>query len=212
MPKPLPTSVRTHFTALRMLLVMTVVLGIAYPLLVTGVSQVAFSDKANGSIVKSADGKEIGSSLLGQNFNLPKKNPNDPKEQAQPDPKWFQPRPSAAGTGYDPKSSSASNLGPNSDVLLKQVNDNRAADAAFDGVDPASVPADALLGSGSGLDPEISVAYAKEQVNRVAKTRGLSVDTVTKLVDKYTEGRSAGFLGDPGVNVLLLNKALSETK
>ena len=79
MPKPLPTSVRTHLTALRMILVMTVVTGTAYPLLVTGVSQVAFSDKANGSIVKSADGKEIGSSLLGQNFNLPKKDPNDPK-------------------------------------------------------------------------------------------------------------------------------------
>ncbi len=216
MPKPLPTSVRTHFTALRMLLVMTVVLGIAYPLLVTGVSQVAFSDKANGSIVKS-DGKEIGSSLLGQNFNLPKKTPtsttgNDPKEQAQPDPKWFQPRPSAAGTGYDPKSSSASNLGPNSDVLLKQVNDDRAAVAAFDGVDPASVPADALTASGSGLDPHISVAYAKEQVNRVAKARGLSADTVGKLVGTYTEGRSLGFLGEAGVNVVLLNKALSETR
>ncbi|GAA2151220.1 potassium-transporting ATPase subunit C [Kitasatospora kazusensis] len=211
MPKPLPTSVRNLFTALRMLLVMTVVLGIAYPLLVTGISQVAFSGKANGSIVKS-DGKEIGSSLLGQNFNLPKKDPNDPKEQAQPDPKWFQPRPSAAGTGYDPKSSSASNLGPNSDVLLKQVNDDRAAVAAFDGVDPASVPADALTASGSGLDPHISVAYAKEQVNRVAKARGLSADTVAKLVGTYTEGRSAGFLGEAGVNVVLLNKALSETK
>lgn len=212
MPKPLPTSVRTHFTALRMLLVMTVVTGVAYPLLVTGVSQVAFADKANGSIVKSADGKEIGSSLLGQNFNLPKKDPNDPKEQAQPDPKWFQPRPSAAGTGYDPKSSGASNLGPNSDVLLKSVNDNRAALAAFDGVDPASVPADALTASGSGLDPHISVAYAKEQVNRVAKTRSLSADTVAALVDKYTESRSLGFLGEAGVNVVLINKALSELK
>ncbi|MDH6146057.1 K+-transporting ATPase c subunit, partial [Kitasatospora sp. GP30] len=95
MSKPLPAAVRTYATAVRMLLVLTVILGIAYPLLVTGISQVAFADKANGSVVKS-DGKEIGSSLLGQNYNLPKKNPNDPNEQAQPDPKWFQPRPSVA--------------------------------------------------------------------------------------------------------------------
>ncbi|MFI9269328.1 K(+)-transporting ATPase subunit C [Kitasatospora sp. NPDC052896] len=212
MPKPLPTSVRTHFTALRMLLVMTVICGVAYPLLVTGISQVAFSQKANGSIVKNASGQEIGSSLLGQNFNLPKKNPNDPNEQAQPDPKWFQPRPSAAGTGYDPTASGPTNLGPNSDKLLKSVQDARQAVAQFDGVDPATVPADAITSSGSGLDPDISVAYAKEQINRVAKARDLPTDVVAKLVDKYTESRSVGFLGDPGVNVLLLNKALSETK
>ncbi|MEU9130776.1 K(+)-transporting ATPase subunit C [Kitasatospora sp. NPDC048540] len=209
MPKPLPTSVRTHFTALRMLLVMTVILGIAYPLLVTGISQVAFSDKANGSIV-SSQGKEIGSSLLGQNYNLPKKNPDDADEQAQPDPQWFQPRPSAYN--YDPKSSGASNLGPNSEDLLKNVEDRRAAVAAFDGVDPATVPVDALTASGSGLDPHISVAYAEEQVARVAKARNLSADTVDKLVAKYTEGRSLGFLGQDGVNVVLLNKALSEQK
>ncbi|MGF1431416.1 potassium-transporting ATPase subunit KdpC [Kitasatospora sp. LaBMicrA B282] len=212
MSKPLPTSVRTHLTALRMLLVMTVLLGIAYPLLVTGLSQVAFANKADGSIVK-ADGKEIGSSLIGQNFNLPKKNPSDPNEQAQPDPKYFQPRPSAAGTaGYDPTSSSPTNLGPNSDVLLKSVQAARAADAAFDGVDPASVPADAVTSSGSGLDPHISVAYADEQVNRVAAARKLPVEQVKALVSKYTEGRSLGFLGDSGVNVLLLNSALNELK
>ncbi|MER7766178.1 potassium-transporting ATPase subunit KdpC [Kitasatospora sp. NPDC096140] len=211
MSKPLPTTVRTHFTALRILLVLTVILGVAYPLLVTGISQVAFSEKANGSIVK-ADGKEAGSSLIGQNFNLPKVNPDDPKEEAQPDPKWFQPRPSAAGTGYDASSSGASNQGPNSDDLLKAVNDRRAAVAAFDGVDPASVPADALTASGSGLDPHISVAYAKEQVNRVAKERGLPADKLNQLVDKYTESRSLGFLGQDGVNVVLLNKALSEQK
>src|SRR5690242_11846089 len=106
----MPTILRTHLTALRMLLVMTVVLGLAYPLLVAGIAQVAFPVKANGSIVKS-DGKEIGSSLLGQSYDLPKKNPDDPDEQAQPDPKWFQPRPSAGS--YDPKASGASNLGPN---------------------------------------------------------------------------------------------------
>ncbi|MFE7593895.1 potassium-transporting ATPase subunit KdpC [Kitasatospora sp. NPDC057512] len=211
MSKPLPTILRTHFTALRALLVLTVILGVAYPLLITGVSQVAFTDKANGSPVK-ADGREVGSSLIGQSFNLPKANPDDPKEEARPDPKWFQPRPSAAGTGYDASSSSASNLGPNSEDLLKAVDDRRAAVAAFDGVDPASVPADALTASGSGLDPHISVAYAKEQVDRVAKNRDLPVETVNKLVEKYTESRSLGFLGDEGVNVVLLNKALSEQK
>lgn len=209
MSKPLPTTVRTHWTALRVLLVLTVILGVAYPLLVTGISQVAFSDKANGSLVKS-DGKVIGSSLLGQNYNLPKKNPDDKEEVAQPDPKWFQPRPSA--NNYAGDNSGASNLGPNSDDLLKAVNDRRKSVAEFDGVDPASVPVDALTASGSGLDPHISVAYAKEQVNRVAKERKLPVETVAKLVDTYTEGRSLGFLGQEGVNVVLLNKAVSEAK
>ncbi|MFF2657039.1 potassium-transporting ATPase subunit KdpC [Kitasatospora sp. NPDC058032] len=207
MSKPLPTAVRTHLTALRALLVLTVLLGIAYPLLVTGISQLAFADKANGSIVK-VDGKEAGSSLLGQNFNLPKQNPNDPDEAPRPDPQWFQPRPGA----YDPKASGASNLGPNSEDLTKTVEERRQAVAAFDGVSPASVPADAVTASGSGLDPHISTAYAREQVDRVAKARDLPADTVRKLVEKYTDGRPLGFLGQPGVNVVLLNKALVEQK
>ncbi|WP_405009921.1 K(+)-transporting ATPase subunit C [Kitasatospora sp. NBC_01539] len=209
MSKPLPTPVRTHLTALRMLLVMTVILGLAYPLLVTGISQVAFPAEANGSIV-SSQGKEAGSGLLGQTYDLPKKNPADPDEQARPDPKWFQPRPSAYG--YDPKSSGASNLGPNSEDLLKNVEDRRSAIAAFDGVPPASVPADALTASGSGLDPHISVAYAKQQADRVAKARNLPPATVNALVEKYTEGRPLGFLGQTGVNVVLLNAALTERK
>ncbi|WP_030232290.1 potassium-transporting ATPase subunit KdpC [Streptomyces sp. NRRL S-350] len=209
MSKPLPTTVRTHLTALRILLVLTVILGVAYPLLVTGISQVAFSDKADGSIVR-ADGKEVGSSLLGQNYDLPKADPDDPKEEAKPDPKWFQPRPAA--NGYAGDNSGASNLGPNSEDLLKAVNDRRAAVAAFDGVDPAAVPADALTASGSGLDPDISPAYAREQVDRVARHRGLPVRTVAELVDRYTESRSLGFLGNESVNVVLLNKALSEQK
>jgi len=209
MSKPLPTAVRTHVTALRMLLVMTVILGLAYPLLVTGLSQLAFADKANGSIVK-ADGKETGSSLLGQNFNLPKKNPDDPDEEAVPDPKWFQPRPSA--NKYDGKVSGASNLGPNSEDLTKTIEERRAAVAAFDGVDPASVPVDAVTASGSSLDPHISVAYAKEQVDRVAKARNIAPEQLDKLVDKYTDGRSLGFLGQKGVNVVLLNTALAERK
>ncbi|MFB7673272.1 potassium-transporting ATPase subunit KdpC [Kitasatospora purpeofusca] len=207
MSKPLPTAVRTHLTALRALLVLTVLLGIAYPLLVTGISQLAFADKANGSIVE-VDGKEAGSSLLGQNFNLPKQNPDDPDEAPRPDPQWFQPRPGA----YDPKASGASNLGPNSEDLAKNIEDRRQAVAAFDGVDPASVPVDALTASGSGLDPHISTAYAQEQVERVAKARNLPVDTVRKLVDKNTDGRPLGFLGQPGVNVVQLNKALVEEK
>ncbi len=207
MSKPLPTAVRTHLTALRALLVLTVLLGIAYPLLVTGISQLAFADRANGSIVK-VDGKEAGSSLLGQNFNLPKQNPDDPDEAPRPDPQWFQPRPGA----YDPTASGASNLGPNSEDLAKNIEDRRQAVAAFDGVDPASVPVDAITASGSGLDPHISTAYAQEQVARVAKARDLPVDTVRKLVDKNTDGRSLGFLGQPGVNIVLLNKALVEQK
>ncbi|MFI6845598.1 K(+)-transporting ATPase subunit C [Kitasatospora sp. NPDC050467] len=210
MSKPLPTTVRTHFTALRMLLVMTVILGLAYPLLVTGIGQAVFNDKANGSIVKTADGKEIGSGLLGQSYDLPKKNPDDPNEVAQPDPKWFQPRPSA--NTYDGKVSGASNLGPNNEDLTKTIEDRRQAVAAFDGVDPASVPVDAVTASGSSLDPHISVAYAKEQAGRVAKARNLPVDTMDKLIGKYTEGPSLGFLGQEGVNVVLLNKALSEQK
>ncbi|MFI2607128.1 potassium-transporting ATPase subunit KdpC [Kitasatospora sp. NPDC018619] len=211
MSKPLPTTLRTHVTALRALLVLTVLLGVLYPLLVTGVSQAAFGDKANGSPVK-AGGREVGSSLIGQSFNLPKADPDDPKEEAKPDPKWFQPRPSAAGTGYDASSSGAGNLGPNSEELRKAVEERRAAVAAFDGVDPAAVPADALTASGSGLDPHISVAYAREQVERVARSRDLPVETVAELVDEHTEGRSLGFLGGEGVNVVLLNKALSEQK
>ncbi|MFJ8432801.1 potassium-transporting ATPase subunit KdpC [Kitasatospora sp. NPDC094019] len=207
MSKPLPTAVRTHLTALRALLVLTVLLGIAYPLLVTGISQLAFADKANGSIVE-VDGKEAGSSLLGQNFDLPKQNPGDPDEAPRPDPRWFQPRPGA----YDPKASGASNLGPNSEDLAKSVEDRRQAVAAFDGVDPASVPADALTASGSGLDPHISTAYARQQVERVAKARDLPADTVRKLVDRNTDDRPLGFLGQPGVNVVLLNQALLEQK
>ncbi|MFE6867819.1 potassium-transporting ATPase subunit KdpC [Kitasatospora sp. NPDC057692] len=207
MSKPLPTAVRTHLTALRALLVLTVLLGIAYPLLVTGVAQAVFHDNANGSIVK-ADGKEAGSSLLGQSFNLPKQNPDDPDEAPRPDPQWFQPRPGA----YDPKASGASNLGPNSEDLAKSVEERRQAVAAFDGVDPASVPADAVTASGSGLDPHISTAYAEQQADRVAKARDLPADTVRKLVDRYTDGRSLGFLGQPGVNVVLLNRALADQR
>ncbi|GAA1128314.1 potassium-transporting ATPase subunit C [Kitasatospora arboriphila] len=133
-----------------------------------------------------------------------------PNEQAQPDPKWFQPRPSAGSC--DPKASGASNLGPNSEDLLKTIQDRRAAIAAFDGVDPASVPVDAVTASGSGLDPHISVAYAKEQFDRVAKACNVPAEKLNRLIGEYAEGRSLGFLGQAGVNVVLLNTALNDLK
>lgn len=206
MAKPLPPAVRTHLSALRMLLVMTVVLGVAYPLLVTGVSQAAFHHQANGSLVK-VDGRVVGSSLIGQTFDLPKKNPNNADEPARPDPKWFQPRPSAGG--YDPAATGASNLGPNSEELARTFRERREAIAAFDGVQPTQVPTDALTASGSGLDPDISPAYAREQVARVARARGLDQARVAALVERHIQGRNLGFLGQQHVNVLELNRALT---
>ena len=129
-----------------------------------------------------------------------------------PDPKYFQSRPSAAGTGYDPTASGASNLGPENKTLIADVNARRATAAALDGVNPAQVAPDALLASGSGLDPDISPAYAAEQVPRVARVRGLSQAQVRALVAQNTTGRTLGFLGEPRVNVLNLNLALDALK
>jgi len=199
----LPAAVRNHLAALRMLLVFTVLTGIAYPLLITGVAQAAFSDQANGSLVKN-NSQVVGSSLIGQNYDLVVNG----KDTGKPDPKYFQPRPSAGG--YDPLASGATNLGPNDPDLVKTIDQRRAAIAAFDGVAPASVPADALTSSGSGLDPDISKAYANEQVDRVAKARGLSTATVQKLVEDNTHSRALGFLGEPYVNVVKLNLALAK--
>jgi len=196
---------RTHLAALRMLLVFTVITGIAYPLLVTGVAQAAFSGQANGSLVKQ-NGKTVGSSLIGQNFNIVKNG----KDTGKPDPQWFQPRPSAGG--YDPTVSGASNLGPNNTDLIKTIKERKAAVAAFDGVSPDSVPADAVTASGSGLDPAISKAYAYEQVARVAKARGLDTAAVNKLVADNTHSRALGFLGEEYVNVVELNLALANLK
>ncbi len=206
MPVPLVLAIRRHLAALRMLLVFTVITGIAYPLLVAGIAQAAFPHQANGSLI-SRNGRTIGSSLIGQNFTLPlKKGRTTPA----PDPAWFQPRPSAAGAGgYDPTSSGASNLGPNDPTLIKTINQRRAAVAAFDHVSPGSVPADALTASASGLDPDISPAYAYEQVGRVAHARGLSAAIVRGLVAAHVQGRTLGFLGEPRVNVVELNQALA---
>ncbi|MEV1042830.1 potassium-transporting ATPase subunit KdpC [Streptomyces sp. NPDC050204] len=202
----IPPVLQHHLTALRILLAFTMITGIAYPLLVTGISQAGLTHQANGSLL-TTNGTPVASSLIGQNFSLPKKNPQDEKETPRPDPKWFQPRPSAGG--YDPTSSGASNLGPNNTDLIKTVQDRRAAVAAFDGVQPASVPADAITAGGSGLDPAISPAYAYEQVDRVAKARHLAPTEVRTLVTRHVQGRVLGFLGQERVNVVELNHDLA---
>lgn len=197
--RTLPNWIRMHVAALRALLVFTVILGLGYPLLVTGVSQLAFPNAANGSLVE-VNGKVVGSSLIGQNFLDATGNPL---------PRYFQSRPSAAGkTGYDPTSSGASNLGPSNPDLVKAIKERRAQVAQFNGVAESAVPPDAVTTSASGLDPDISPAYAAIQVARVAKARNLSVAQVRQLVDENSYGRTLGFIGDPGVNVLQLNLAL----
>jgi potassium-transporting ATPase KdpC subunit len=198
MPTNVSSALRRYWAAIRVVLVLTVILGLLYPLAVTAVGQLVFKHQSNGSLV-SSNGQVVGSSLIGQNFTDAKGNPL---------PQWFQPRASAAGDGYDPTSTSASNLGPNNPDLLKLVQERRTAAATLDGVDPSSVPPDAVTASGSGLDPDISPAYAYEQVDRVAKARGLDPAQVKALVDANVHGRDLGFLGEPTVNVLELNLAL----
>ncbi|EIV96352.1 potassium-transporting ATPase subunit C [Frankia sp. QA3] len=288
----LPGWVRQHLAALRILLVFTVVVGVAYPLAILAVAQLpGLNDRADGSFVTGADGRRVGSSLIGQSFT---------DDAGRPIARYFQSRPSAAGDGYDPTSTSASNLGPEDVVdafddpatqgtdesrqsLLTQVCARSQAVGTLDGVDgrrpyctssgvgavlavhhagpgydgrvtrvvsvnelcparpflatyagvpvscrsltddiaagqrvlirgdaPAhpAVPADAVTASASGLDPQISTAYADLQVNRVARARGLSADRVAALVRDHTTGRSLGILGEPVVNVLGLNRAL----
>ena len=213
MANPLTQALRQYGAALRTLLLLTVILGLAYPLAMTGFAQVAFGNNANGSLVQR-DGKTVGSDLIGQGFTRPVLENGQPQKDAkgnpvvEADPKYFQSRPSAAGTGYDPTSSGASNLGPENTDLIALINQRRATAAALDGVNPAQVAPDALLASGSGLDPDISPAYAQEQIARVARVRGLSVAQVQGLVTANTQGRILGFLGEPRVNVLNLNLAL----
>jgi len=207
------STLRQYGAALRTLLLLTLILGLAYPLAMTGFAQVAFGNNANGSLAVR-NGKTVGSTLIGQEFTKPVLKNGQPTKDAkgnpvvEADPRYFQSRPSAAGLGYDPTSSSASNLGPENKDLIASIKDRRAAAAKLDGVSPAQVAPDALLASGSGLDPHISPAYAQEQIPRVARVRGLSVAQVQKLVDENTQGRTLGFLGEPRVNVLTLNLAL----
>jgi potassium-transporting ATPase KdpC subunit len=207
-------AVRQYLTALRTLLALTVVLGLAYPLAMTGVAQTAFGDNADGSLVRR-ERATVGSDLIGQTFTRTVlEDGGEPKKDAdgnpvvEPDPRYFQSRPSAAGTGYDPLATSASNLGPENPDLVDAVRERRAALARLDGVDPRTVAPDALLASGSGLDPHISPAYARQQVTRVARERGLPATAVRSLVEDHVQGRVLGFLGEARVNVLELNLAL----
>ena len=203
----LPSIVRQHIAAFRLLLVFTALTGIIYPVFMWGVAQGAFHNQANGSLV-SYHGRVVGSSLLCQEFVDLKGNPL---------PQYFQPRPSAAilagaknDYGCDPRYSSASNYGPNNPALIAAIKQRQKQIAAFDHVKISQIPADAVTASGSGLDPDISPANAAIQVNRVAAARHISPATVRALVSQYTTGRTLGFLGEPAVNVLLLNRALDQ--
>jgi potassium-transporting ATPase KdpC subunit len=189
---------RYVFASIRMALVTALVLGVAYPLLVTGLAQLAFPAQANGSLVLTGDGRVVGSALIGQRFTTAG---------------YFHPRPSAAGTaGYDAAASGASNLAPTSRLLIETVKARAAAVAAEDGLAPGSVPVDMVTASGSGLDPDISLANAYAQVPRVAKARGMSEAALRGIVDSSVTGRFLGVLGEPRVNVLLLNMALDSTR
>jgi K+-transporting ATPase ATPase C chain len=198
MPSP-RQSLRTAGVAVRAMAVLTVVLGVGYTAVVTGVGQLALPAQADGSLA-TVDGRVVGSSLIGQSFQ-------DPDGAALPE--WFQSRPSAAGDGYDASASSGSNLGPENDDLVSSIEERKAAIAESDGVDPATIPADALTASASGLDPHISPEYAREQVARVAEARGIPEQRVAALVDQHVQGRDLGYLGEPTVNVLQLNIALA---
>ena len=179
--------------SLRMLVVLSVLTGIAYPLVMTGVAQVAFPHAANGSLIV-VNGKTLGSELVGQPFD---------------DPKYFWSRPSATSPQpYNGASSSGSNQGPTNPALADAVKDRIKALRDADPDNKAPVPVDLVTASGSGLDPSISVAAARYQLQRVARARGLAVEKVQRLVDEHTEGRTFGILGEPRVNVLALNLGL----
>src|SRR5580698_2362622 len=203
----LPVIVRQHIAALRILIVFTIICGVVYPAVMLGISQLAFHNQANGSLV-SYNGKIVGSSLLCQEFVDAKGNPL---------PQWFQPRPSDAivsgeknDYGCDPTYSAASNLGPNNPTEIANIKAMQKEIEAFDHVSAAQIPPDAVTASGSGLDPDISPANAAIQVARVAAARHLPVSEVQALVAKFTQGRNLGILGEPRVDVLTLNIALAE--
>ncbi|MFI9388889.1 K(+)-transporting ATPase subunit C [Kutzneria sp. NPDC052558] len=200
---------------LRMVILLTLLLGIVYPLAVWGVGQIpGLSAQANGSIVQ-VDGQPVGSSLIGLN-PVAKDPDNDP---------YFHTRPSATASDFsatdntklgladnDAATSAPSNLSADNPVLVAQIKARKEEIAKREGVSVDQVPTDAVTASASGLDPSISPAYAKLQIARVAKVNGLSADQVTKIVDDNTSGRAAGFLGEPGVNVLALNLAVQAAK
>lgn len=193
------TTARSAGVALRAMLVFTVALGLGYTLLISAVGQVLVPWQANGSLLEDGEGQVVGSALLGQSFTA---------ADGTALPAYFQPRPSAAGEGYDGAASSGSNWGPENDDLIAAIEERRAAIVDADDVDLADIPADAVTASGSGLDPHISPEYAYLQVPRVAAERGIDETVVRALVDATVEGRDLGFLGQPRVNVLALNLAL----
>jgi K+-transporting ATPase ATPase C chain len=189
---------KNHLSELRSAIAATLILAAVccglYPLVVFGVAQVLFHDKANGSLIVEKDATIRGSTLLGQGFTAEK---------------YFHPRPSAAGNGYDAANSGGSNLGPTSQKLNDAIKDRITAYCSENNlVTNAPVPADAVTASGSGLDPHISLANAKLQVPRVAKARTITAEKVLELVHANTDSADLGFLGEPGVNVLKLNLAL----
>jgi len=177
--------------AIVMIALFTGVLGVGYPLAVTGVAQAAFSDQANGSLVRDKAGQVVGSALVGQTFAAPG---------------YLHPRPSAAGDGYDAAASSGSNLGPLNPDLIARVKTD--ADALQSEAGVKAIPADAVTASASGLDPHISPAYAELQAARIAKARGVGEGQVREVIRQHVEGRTFGVLGQPRVNVLLTNQAL----
>ncbi|WP_411699101.1 potassium-transporting ATPase subunit KdpC [Conyzicola sp.] len=196
------TAARQYWVAIRAMLIFTAVLGIGYTAAITGIGQLALSANANGSLTE-VDGETVGSTLIGQSFT-------DADGAALPE--WFQSRPSAAGDGYDGAASSGSNYGPENEDLIAAITDRQMAIVELEGVEPAEIPADALTASASGLDPHISPAYARLQVERVAEARDLPVATVSDLVESEIQSPDLGFLGEATVNVLELNIALAELK
>ncbi|GAA1498396.1 K(+)-transporting ATPase subunit C [Paeniglutamicibacter kerguelensis] len=190
---------RTLWVSVRTMLILTLALGVLFPAAILGVGQLAFPGQANGSLLEvPGHAASVGSALLGQTFN---------DASGNPDPAYFQPRPSAAGDGYDGAASSGSNMGPENPKFLEAIDERKAA-YLTENSGTTVVPADALTASASGLDPDISVANALEQAARVAKARSLDPAKVVELVHEQTIGRDLGFLGEPRVNVLKLNIAL----
>jgi potassium-transporting ATPase KdpC subunit len=181
---------KNFVTAILMTIVTTVLLGLVYPLIVTGLAQVIFPDKANGQLIER-DGKIIGSRIIGQPFSSEG---------------YFHSRPSAAGAGYDAGASSGSNLGPTNNTLIERVKGD--VEKRQEENPNVPVPIDIVTTSGSGLDPHISPAAAEFQVPRVARARGMNESEVRRIVREHTEGRQFGILGEPRVNVLELNLAL----
>ena len=205
MPSPSRRDFRQYWVAVRAMLVLTVVLGMAYPLVITVVGQVALPAQANGSLISidgtpATAGTAVGSTLIGQSGS---------GADGSPLPEWFQPRPSAAGDGYDAAASSGSNWGPENADLIAAIAERKAQIAEFNGVAAADIPADAVTASASGLDPAISPANALLQVPRVAAARGLTEAAVRALVESKITGRDLGYLGQESVNVLELNLAVA---